>query len=686
MRQFLITNLYNMYNTGEMMQLKALRNYFDKDKFTIASIYSIIKFTIASIYSIISTDECKNIKVGYAGSKTPQSKSLLLVKAIGLLLQAIVVKIGLFKPKNIISAYTDCDVIIDLGGDTFSDDVSPVYTLAHCFSLLPAIILGKEYIICSQSIGKFKTPITKALAHFILNKAKLITTREAETTRYIIEELKIKPEIIRQTMDLAYLTPETHSQKIPNSIGILTSSLTKKQTGITAKENITMLTRLTAYYLLAGKQVYLIPHVICPVEGIGAVANLDDVSIANKIKKQLNTALVGKPSDVGKVSLVIGSRMHGLISALINSTPVVALSYSHKFGSLNSNSYNINIKEAKQYISKVIIAGNSVITNNQPNISYEISKAKENLILIEEIIQKISTKQIGQTQKYYYGHSAFPEIRHAGASGGIVKSLLTAGLDTNCFEEVLTTEGEIAKTTSNVKEIPQGSTYHNNKVTITEECHHNIGIVCLPCQVKKYRKLFLDNTAIGTPDKVVIGLFCSHAIELEGIEFFIKHFGLKNPNIQYRYKHNGQTGLLIDNKVFFPQSSYWSKFFNFAFIPKQCLRCNDLTSEEADISVGDAHGHPEFWKGENIIVTRTPIGAKLLQNAVELNLIKVEETNLQSVINTQKSYLKIKKGKLTIKLKGYMILRNIGCYMSKHKAFYPLLHLWIKVAIKKEKI
>jgi len=661
MRQFLVTNLYNMYNTGEMMQLKALRSHFAKDK-----------FTIASIYSIISKSECNCLKIGYVGSQLPPSKPLLILKAVNLLLQAAMVKISLTKPKGIIKSYIDCDIIIDLGGDTFSDDVSSIYTLAHCFSLLPAIILGKEYIICSQSIGKFKTTITKKLARFILNRAKLITTREAESTRYIKEELKIKPEIIRQTVDLAYLVPVKKEKKIPNSVGIITASLSKKQTGITANDNINLLARLALFYNLAGKNVVLIPHVICPVASIGVTVNLDDRSIANKISRQTGVATIGKPEDVGKMSLVIGSRMHALISALINGVPVVALSYSHKFGTMNGNAKLINIKEAKDSISKIIKAGNEAIANNQPNIPYGLAGAKENITLIENTLQDIAKRQIGKVEKCYFGHSTLPKTRRLGASGGIVKSLLVTGLKTNCFLEVLTTDG----ITNKSDEIPQGSIYHYNKITETNGYHYNIGIVCLPCQVNKYRAMFYEST--------IIGLFCSHAIELKGVKFLVKCFGLKGDNIKYRYKHNGKTGLLIDGKTFIPQNDYWGRFFNFTFIPKQCLKCKDLTAEKADISIGDAHGHIEFGKGENIIIARTTAGTKLLQNAIESGLVRIEEVNLKDAVNTQKNYIKIKKGELTNKLKLYIILRSIGCYISEHRVFSPLLRLWVKVAIKKE--
>lgn len=670
MKQFLITNLYNMYNAGEIMQLEALRRNFPRDQ-----------FTIASVYSIISLKECARLKVGYTGNIKPPPKIRLVIKAISLLLQALLTRLGVVKTKGIVRAYSDSDMIIDLGGDTLSDDVSLIYTLAHCYSLLLAVILDKDYILCSQSIGKFKTIFTRLLAKFVLKRARLIITREAESTRYIKEELGIPGELVRQAIDIAYLSTETTNYKAPNSIGILTASLSKKQTGISAEENLAMLTKLATFYTLAGKEVILIPHINCPVRGIGATANLDDRSVADGIKKLLNTTRIGEASDASRVSLVIGSRMHGCISALADGSPAVALSYSHKFQALNGNARIIDIKEASKDISLVIKAGNEAIEKNRPNILYERASAKESIFLIEDIVDDGSKRLIGKAIGCYFGHSADSVIRDNGASGGVVKSLLMAGIKTGCFKEILSVDANgLLKVTSDADEITQDSVYHSYIPTIAKEqlskCSGKTGIVSLPCQVKRYRTLFHHS--------IIIGLFCSHAIELQGVRFLIRTLGLEGNTIKYRYKHNSTTGLMVDGKAFIPQKEYWGEFFNYCFIPRHCLKCRDQTAELADISIGDAHGHPEFGRGKNAIIIRTSAGTRLLQNAVESGLIVVEETNTNSIYRTQRNYINIKKGRLNLKLRAYLALRATGCFLSRYKLFRPLLYLWLNLVVKKE--
>jgi len=646
-----------MYNTGEVMQIKALRAHFPNDQ-----------FTIASIYTMISKDICRDAGINYVGGSVPPSKINLVIKVLSLLWQAVLVRLGVMRPRGIIKAYADSTLVINLGGDILGDSISPLYTLAHCYSLLLAVILNKEYVMCSQSIGKFNTIFTKWLACFILKRAELIIVREAETLSYLKDELKIAG--VHQLFDLAYLTDKTTSPKLSGTIGILTASLSKKRAGVKPSANVAMLRKLAMYYsTLCGHPVILIPY-ITKLAG--------DTELARSIKLP-GDIKVGIASDTGRVSLLIGSRMHGLINALTNGIPVVALSYGHKFNALNGNAQILDIKDAVKDIGLIINAANRAIENNHPSADYARSSALESIRLIDSVAKEVEKKRVGTALNFYYGHAVDKDTRQNGASGGVVKALLSAGLYSGLFKTIASVNDDgLLQTFDDVNKIRQGSIYHLYKAETTTRGVYPISsklcVVSLPCQVNKYRALF--------PDSTIIGLFCSHAIEIAGLKLILDSLKLSG-DIKYRYKHGNKTGLLIDNKVFIPSSEYWSKFFNFCFIPVQCLRCNNQTNEGADISVGDAHGHAEFGKGKNVIITRTPKGAMLLQSAVELGLVNVEETALSGVMKAQKGYIEIKKGmSITPKLRLYLMLRSIGCYLSNHKIYRPLLSLWFKYIIK----
>ena len=340
-----------MYNAGEMMQLTALRNAYPKDN-----------ITLLSLYSIIDPQKCKKLNIQYVGNTKPGSKLKIIINTIALTLKAIAVRTGFISPKGMLKAINDSDVVIDLGGDTFSDEVSPIYTLVHSLSLLPAIALGKKYVLLSQSIGEFKTPVTRLIAKFILNHATLILSREYYTTQYLIEQLKIPAYRIIELPDIAY-TCETLKQSKPKTkaIGILTASLYKKQTGITYDDNIKLLVRIAEYYQYRGYKIILIPHLNCNIKGVGAAKILNDKYVAQQISDRIPYCKIVEADDIGEASLIIGSRMHACVKALINDIPVVALSYQHKFLTLNGTSKLVNIQEANKDFSKVTEACNEIL-------------------------------------------------------------------------------------------------------------------------------------------------------------------------------------------------------------------------------------------------------------------------------------------------------------------------------------
>jgi hypothetical protein len=64
----------------------------------------------------------------------------------------------------------------------------------------------------------------------------------------------------------------------------------------------------------------------------------------------------------------------------------------------------------------------------------------------------------------------------------------------------------------------------------------------------------------------------------------------------------------------------------------------------------------------------------LLNNAVELGLLEVEETNPASIINSH-IYIRIKKGSKELKIVIYKALRMIGYYITVWD-IKPILKLW----------
>lgn len=349
MNKYAIVNLYNMYNGGELMQLQALVNKLDG------------RITLISLYSIVDTQKCKELGIKYTGAIKPNGKIKTVVNIGKVVLSAVLYKIGVIRASGILRDMLNADLIIDMGGDTFSDYPSVYYSIIHSISLILALLLGKKYVILSQTIGKFNIPITKRLARYVLSRATYIIVREYHTLNYLINDMKIKSELVKLVPDIGYLYPSRLVKREQNTIGLLTSSICKKQGGIDIEQNIELLTYIGQYYSAKGYKIYLIPHVLTAYANIGVNKNIDDSEIAIILAENIDNSEIIDYNSIGRASVVIGSRLHGCINALNTGVPVIALAYSNKFYTLEGNVQILDIKKVVKDNMLVIDACNKIL-------------------------------------------------------------------------------------------------------------------------------------------------------------------------------------------------------------------------------------------------------------------------------------------------------------------------------------
>lgn len=354
--KILLTNVYDLFNKGEVALVTGLvKNLPDSE------------FIIASLYSFLNKELCRKWGIKIFGRINPRPAFLLLPWFILTLFRAFVWSLS-HKLLNInpdfllnkeLKAYLGADLIIDLGGDNFSDETGFGGSLVHIYSLLPALLFNKPFVICSQSIGPFKTHFTRVLAKFILNRAKLITVREPITFRYLVNDLRIRVgEHLHLIPDLAFLLEETEHDEVKklliergipfngkSIISVNPSQLISKYMLFEKSDRYGHYIDLMADIidcLPNNTTVILIPNVIGrPVQIRGPFKNVDDQlaieAIYEKVKDKSRVYIINGDVDahqtkgiIGLSDLFIGCRMHAVISALSVGTPTIGLSYSHK--------------------------------------------------------------------------------------------------------------------------------------------------------------------------------------------------------------------------------------------------------------------------------------------------------------------------------------------------------------------
>ncbi|MBW3015156.1 Coenzyme F420 hydrogenase/dehydrogenase, beta subunit C-terminal domain [Candidatus Woesearchaeota archaeon] len=315
-----------------------------------------------------------------------------------------------------------------------------------------------------------------------------------------------------------------------------------------------------------------------------------------------------------------------------------------------------------------------------------------------------ANKFIGNYRKLGIGYAKDPNIRHNATSGGVTTQFLLYLLENKIVDNVLITQMDESnpynykvKLVNSIQDLllSQGSKYRrfplNRFIKLVEKTKGTIAVVCLPCQVQGIRALQKINNKYTKKIKLVIGLFCGFNMHPSSISFMLKKHNLKKEQVkELAYRNGNWPGgfYLRTNKKSISYPKYIYDLLNLVFIPNRCLYCIDLTSEFADISIGDC-----WVKGKkqyNTIIIRSELAESLLPKApihfepISLNnLIKSHKFNLMN--KKYGAFYRIRKdqppinygfrNKLNLKQKlKYSIFYRI-IKLSKSKLFHLLLYL-----------
>jgi coenzyme F420 hydrogenase subunit beta len=147
-----------------------------------------------------------------------------------------------------------------------------------------------------------------------------------------------------------------------------------------------------------------------------------------------------------------------------------------------------------------------------------------------------------------------------------------------------------------------------------ESGYSKIGFVGTPCAVTAIAKIKSNPTDIeGFIDKtgVVVGLFCTWALDTRNIENTLKDkLDLESLRRMEIPPPPSDVMTFTDSHrdVILPLDEIRTS------IPQACVYCHDMTAEFADISVGALE--IDGGKNRNVIIVRTGRGEKLLNEAV----------------------------------------------------------------------
>ena len=321
MPKYLLTNVYNYDNQGEMAQVMGLVNNLKGS------------FAVVPMVSKVDRGFCERLNIQIKGRDKPLPKLLFILWIGSFLIRA---KLGIFLNQEI-RAYRDCDVVLSMGGDTFSDEQHPLQTILHCCQLLPAIFMNKPYILASQSIGVFKTSFTRKVARYVLSHSKLIIARENITVEYL-KSMGIDKNV-RCAIDVGLLLEPVKSKACKDYIGVNVSQIIGRWFSSVDEYISLMLDVIMG--LAEESKVVLIPHVTGEGYALGKSKVHDDRIMTNLIYSLLpikdNVEVIDKvyatdetKGIIGSCKYFIGARFHACLAAISQGIPTLVLAYSQK--------------------------------------------------------------------------------------------------------------------------------------------------------------------------------------------------------------------------------------------------------------------------------------------------------------------------------------------------------------------
>ena len=243
------------------------------------------------------------------------------------------------------------------GGDSFSDIYGLSRLLYVCLPQLLALALGKRLILLPQTIGPFKSAVSRAIARAILTRAEIIFSRDQEGVTETQELMGSadKEQKVKFCYDVGFvlepvrpnelgLEIDVRKERMANVVGLNVSGLLymggysrNNMFGLKLDYKNLIPDLIDVMIRKHDSAVILIPHVF------GSHAESDSVvcqRIFSSLKERYGEKLMmasGKYDQsgikyiIGLCDFFIGSRMHACIAALSQHIPTVSIAYSKKF-------------------------------------------------------------------------------------------------------------------------------------------------------------------------------------------------------------------------------------------------------------------------------------------------------------------------------------------------------------------
>lgn len=273
---------------------------------------------------------------------------------------------------------------------------------------------------------------------------------------------------------------------------------------------------------------------------------------------------------------------------------------------------------------------------------------------------KFDHPKIGKYQGIYAGYSN--EFRLTSSSGGIASYILSQLLERGVVSHVFSVKESKEKgmhyeygISNNRKEILSSSKTRYFPVTLAtvmseiNKLEGKVAIVGVACFIKAIRLAQFSNPILKEKTPFLVGIICGGVKSSFFTEYLASKAQFKKSEYSkpdFRIKDFERTagdysfGCYDDKgkQKTFKMSEVGDMWGTGLFKCNACDFCDDVTTELADVSLGDAWLDPyvKDGKGHNVVVTRSLLADKIIQEGLKKKELVVENLTLNKFLASQK--------------------------------------------------
>jgi coenzyme F420 hydrogenase subunit beta len=260
---------------------------------------------------------------------------------------------------------------------------------------------------------------------------------------------------------------------------------------------------------------------------------------------------------------------------------------------------------------------------------------------------------LGHALDWQVAWATDPEVRAAGASGGVLTAMARHLLESNTVQGIvcliddpaqpLMPRPVIARDMETLR-LAQQSKYSiapvNTILRELESFDGEVAFVGLPDQVASLRKLQRLGHPAMKKIKIIFGSYCGAVQHFTAVTAFLRKNGVRDLSLVRRVEYRagawpGKLRITLADGRKFELEKFYANYMTLFYSVERSLLDVDLSNELADLSFGDAWAprYEERREGFSLIAVRTERGRELFEQCKTAGVIQTQYSSLDDSLS-----------------------------------------------------